>query len=213
MSEAFLFSLLDLTGTFVFALSGAIAARQRNLDLFGIAAVAFIVACGGGIVRDLCIGAIPPTGLSDWRYMGVSILAVLTALGAYPLVQRLAYPVRFFDGIGMGFFAVAGAHKALHYGHGAEPAILLGVVTAVGGGVMRDVLLNRIPLILQREIYASAALLGASVEVLGERLGWSVQWLPWAGILLSSGIRQLSLRYHWQLPTFAGRRRGQGPSG
>lgn len=213
MSEAVLFVILDLTGTFVFALSGAIAARQRNLDLFGILAVAFIVACGGGIVRDLCIGAISPAGLSDWRYLGVSVLAVLAVLSAYPLVQRLSYPVRFFDGIGMGFFAVAGAHKALHYGDGAETAILLGVVTAVGGGVMRDVLLNRIPLILQREIYASAALLAAIVEVLGERLGWSTQWLPWVGILLGSGLRQFSLRYHWQLPTFGSRHGGGGSAG
>lgn len=203
MSESFLFTFLDLVGTFVFALSGAIAAKQRNLDLFGIAAAAFIVACGGGIVRDLCIGAIPPLGLSDWRYLGVSMLAVLAVIDAYPLVVRLAYPVRFFDGIGMGFFAVAGAHKALSYGHGAETAILLGMFTAVGGGMMRDILLNRIPLILQKEIYASAALLGAAIEVIGEHQGWSTQWVPWVGILVSSGLRQLSLKYGWQLPTFS----------
>ncbi|MGH8159513.1 MAG: trimeric intracellular cation channel family protein [Rhodanobacter sp.] len=209
MSESFLFAFLDLVGTFVFALSGAIAAKQRNLDLFGIAAAAFIVACGGGIVRDLCIGAIPPLGLSDWRYLGVSMLAVMAVIGAYPLVVRLAYPVRFFDGIGMGFFAVAGAHKALSYGHGAETAILLGMFTAVGGGMMRDVLLNRIPLILQKEIYASAALLGAAIEVIGEHQGWSTQWVPWVGILVSSGLRQLSLKYGWQLPTFS-TNRGSG---
>jgi uncharacterized membrane protein YeiH len=203
MSETFLFAFLDLAGTFVFALSGAIAAKQRNLDLFGIAAAAFIVACGGGIVRDLCIGAIPPLGLSDWRYLGVSMLAVLAVIGAYPLVVRLTYPVRFFDGIGMGFFAVAGAHKALSHGQGAETAILLGMFTAVGGGMMRDILLNRIPLILQKEIYASAALLGATIEVVGEHQGWSTQWVPWAGILVSSGLRQLSLKYGWQLPTFS----------
>jgi uncharacterized membrane protein YeiH len=203
MSESLLFTLLDLTGTFVFALSGAVAAKQRRLDLFGMAAVAFIVACGGGIVRDLCIGAIPPLGLSDWRYLVVAMLAMLAVIVAYPLVVRLAYPVRFFDGLGMGFFAVAGAHKALAHGHGAETAILLGTITAVGGGVMRDVLLNRIPLILQKEIYASAALLGAIIEVVGERRGWSTQWLPWTGILVSTGLRQLSLRYGWQLPRFS----------
>ena len=174
-----------------------------NTLIMMIAAAAFIVACGGGIVRDLCIGAIPPLGLSDWRYLGVSMLAVLAVIGAYPLVVRLAYPVRLFDGIGMGFFAVAGAHKALSYGHGAETAILLGMFTAVGGGMMRDILLNRIPLILQKEIYASAALLGAAIEVIGEHQGWSTQWVPWVGILVSSGLRQLSLKYGWQLPTFS----------
>ncbi|MBN8727731.1 MAG: trimeric intracellular cation channel family protein [Xanthomonadales bacterium] len=202
MNETLLFVLLDLSGTFAFALSGATAARQRNLDLFGIGAVAFLVACGGGIMRDVCIGAIPPAGLSDWRYLAAAMAAVVATLGAYPLVVRLAYPVRFFDGLGMGFFAVAGAHKALEYGHNAEVAILLGVLTAVGGGVLRDVLLNRIPLILQKEIYASAALLGAIIEVGGERLGWSTQWVPWLGIVVSTGLRQLSLRYGWQLPRF-----------
>ncbi|KZC17466.1 hypothetical protein RHOFW510R12_13575 [Rhodanobacter sp. FW510-R12] len=211
MNETLLFALLDLTGTFVFALSGATAAKQRNLDLFGIIALAFLVACGGGIVRDLCIGAIPPTGLSVWRYMAVSILAVLAVIGAYPWVARLAHPVRFFDGLGMGFFAVAGAHKALLHGQNVETAVLLGMVTAVGGGVMRDVLLNRVPLILQKEIYASAALLGAGFEVAGEHFGWSTQWVPWVGILLSSGLRQLSLQYGWQLPTFPSRRGHQPP--
>jgi len=202
VSETLLFVLLDLIGTFVFALSGAIAARRQGLDLFGIAAVAFIVACGGGIVRDLCIGAIPPIGLSDWRYLTTAMLAVAAVLGAYPQVMRVKYPVRFFDGLGMGFFAVAGAHKALEFGFGAETAVLLGMTTAVGGGVMRDVLLNRIPLILQKEIYASAALLGAVIEVGGERLGWSTQWLPWLGILVSTGLRQMSLHFGWQLPRF-----------
>jgi len=202
MNETVLFTLLDLAGTFVFALSGAAAARQRELDLFGIAAVAFLVACGGGIMRDVCIGATPPAGLSDWRYLAAAMAAVVATLGAYPLVERLAYPVRFFDGLGMGFFAVAGAHKALEYGHDAEVAILLGMLTAVGGGVLRDVLLNRIPLILQKEIYASAALLAAIIEVGGERLGWSTQWVPWAGIVVGSGLRQLSLRHGWQLPRF-----------
>lgn len=202
MNETLLFTLLDLTGSFVFALSGAIAARRRRLDLFGVAAIAFLVACGGGIGRDLCIGALPPVGLSDWRYLTAAMLATAIALGAYPLVERLSYPVRLFDGIGMGFFAVAGAHKALAFGFNAETAILLGMFTAVGGGVMRDVLLNRIPLILQKEIYASAALLGAAIQVFGEHLGWSSPWLALLGILASSGLRQLSLQFGWQLPRF-----------
>jgi uncharacterized membrane protein YeiH len=207
MSEALLFGLLDLTGTFAFALSGAIAAQQRRLDLFGIAASAYIVACGGGIVRDVCIGAIPPVGLSEWRYLAVALLAVLAVIAAAPLVRRLTYPVRLFDGLGMGFFAVTGAHRALEFGHGAEAAILLGMVTAVGGGVMRDVLLNRIPLILQKEIYASAALLGATLEVVGEHQGWSTRWVTWTGIVASTGLRLLSLHYGWQLPRFAPRGR------
>lgn len=207
MNEALLFAGLDLTGSFAFALSGAIAAQQRRLDLFGLAAAAYLVACGGGIVRDLCIGAIPPIGLSEWRYLAIAMLAVLAVVAASPLVQRLSNPVRFFDGLGMGFFAVTGAHRALDFGHGAETAILLGMVTAVGGGVMRDVLLNRIPLILQKEIYASAALVGATIEVVGEHLGWSTQWVTWIGILASTGLRLLSLHYGWRLPRYMPRGR------
>jgi uncharacterized membrane protein YeiH len=140
-----LFVVLDLTGTFVFAISGATAAKQRNLDLFGIIAVAFVVACGGGIIRDVCIGAVPPAGLSNWRYLAASIVAAAMTVLAYPLVRRLEHPVLWFDAIGLGLFAVSGAHKALAYGHNAEVAILLGMGTAVGGGTLRDILLARVP--------------------------------------------------------------------
>ena len=156
MSGHGLFLLLDLVGTFVFAISGAVAAKQRNLDLFGVISVAFVVACGGGIVRDVCIGAVPPAGLSNWRYLAASVVAALITIAAYPKVRQLRHPVLFFDAIGLGLFAVAGAQKALAYGHNSEVAVLLGVVTAVGGGTLRDVLLTRVPVVLQREIYASA---------------------------------------------------------
>ncbi len=202
-----LFVLLDLIGTFAFAISGAIAAKQRNLDLFGIIAVAFVVACGGGIIRDVCIGAIPPVGLSNWRYLAASIVASAMTISAYPLVKRLEHPVLWFDAIGLGLFAVSGAHKALAYGHNAEVAILLGMGTAVGGGTLRDILLARVPVILQRQIYASAALLGAVIQVTVEQSGLSAPWTPWAATFVCVGLRLLSLRFHWELPTFA-RRKG-----
>jgi len=203
MNEHLLFTLLDIAGTFVFALSGAVAAKQRNLDLFGIVTVAFTVACGGGVVRDVCIGATPPVGLSNWHYLMVSIIAALVAIGAYRPVMRLKQPVLLFDAVGLGLFAAAGAHKALLHVHNAEAAILLGMITAVGGGVLRDVLLNRVPLILQKEIYASAALAGAAFEVAAELQNWSTQWVPWVSIALCYGLRYLALQYHWNLPTFA----------
>lgn len=167
------YSVLDLIGTFAFALSGAVAARQRRLDLFGIAAVAFMVACGGGIVRDICIGAIPPAGLSNWHYLAAAMLASALVIVAYSPVRRMRHPVLFFDATGLGLFAVAGAQKALVYSHSAELAVLLGIVRAVGGGVMRDVVLSRVPAILEREIYASAALLGAAVQVAFSYAGWT----------------------------------------
>ena len=199
-----LFQLLDLAGTFAFAISGAVAARQKKLDLFGIITIAYMVACGGGILRDLCIGAIPPAGLADWRYLALALVASVLAIVAYPALQRLDHPVQMFDALGLGFFAVFGAHKALLYGFNVQVAIVLGVVSAVGGGAMRDVLLNRTPLILRKEIYASAALVAAVLQVAGERLGLPAAWLPWVGILLCFGLRYLAMRYRWNLPRFTG---------
>jgi uncharacterized membrane protein YeiH len=201
-----IYSLLDLVGTFAFAISGAVAARQRRLDLFGIASIAFMVACGGGIVRDVCIGAIPPAGLSNWRYLATSLLASVIAILAYPSVRRLRQPVLFFDAIGLGLFAVSGAQKSLVYGHSAELAILLGIVSAVGGGVMRDVVLSRVPAILEREIYASAALLGAAVQTGSSYLGWTNWWTPWFATLVCVAIRLASLHFGWRLPAFQERK-------
>lgn len=196
-----LYIFLDLAGTFVFALSGATAAKQRGLDLFGICALAFTVACGGGIIRDLCIGAIPPTGLTTWYYLATAIVAAGMTVGLYPVVRRINQPVLFFDALGLALFAVTGTEKTLSYGHNAEVAVLLGTTTAVGGGVLRDVLLNRVPVILQREVYASAALVGASVVVLGNYLKWvSSDWVSLLGLTVGSAIRLLALRYHWNLP-------------
>lgn len=213
MSGHALFLLLDLIGTFVFAISGAVAAKQRNLDLFGVVVMAFVVACGGGIVRDVCIGAVPPAGLSNWRYLVAAMVAALMTIVAYPQVRRMRHPVLFFDAIGLGLFAVSGAQKALAYGHNAEVAILLGVTTAVGGGTLRDVLLARVPVILQREIYASAALLGAAILVACEEFGLSQPWTPWAATFVCVGLRLFSIRFHWHLPTFARRNAEKTGSG
>ena len=204
-----LYNFLDLAGTFVFAISGAAAAKQRGLDLFGICAIAFIVACGGGIIRDLCIGAIPPAGLTNWHYLVAAIIAAGMTIGLYPFVQRLNHPVLLFDALGLSLFAVTGAQKALAYGHNAEVAVLLGITTAVGGGVLRDILLNRIPVILEKEIYASAALLGALIVVSGNYLKWlSGDWVSIIALTVCFGLRLLALRYHWNLPVYSNDKTG-----
>jgi len=199
-----LYKFLDLTGTFVFAISGAAAAKQRGLDLFGICAISFTVACGGGIVRDLCIGAIPPAGLTNWHYLVAAIIAAGMTIGLFPFVQRLNQPVLLFDALGLSLFAVTGAQKSLAYGHNAEVAVLLGITTAVGGGVLRDILLNRIPVIMEKEIYASAALIGATIVVLGNYLKWlSSDWISIIALIICFGLRLLALRYHWNLPVYS----------
>lgn len=204
-----LFTILDLAGTFAFAISGAVAARDRGLDWFGVIVIAFAVACGGGVLRDLCIGAVPPAGLTDWRYLAVSMAAALMTLAAGALVARLAHPVTLFDSLGLGLFAVTGAQKAMIFGHNAEVTVVLGVATAVGGGLMRDVLLNRVPVILRREVYASAALVAAVIEVAGERLGWTSSGRTWVALMACFTLRYLSLRYKWNLPR-ASRHGGNG---
>ena len=122
------------------------------------------------------------------------------AIWARPVIENLKHPIVFFDALGLGFFAVIGAHKALLFGHNVEVAIILGMVTAVGGGVARDVLLNRVPIILEKEIYAVAALIGAAIQVLGQLMGWRLAVTPWFGALICVAIRLLALRYSWRLP-------------
>jgi uncharacterized membrane protein YeiH len=199
-----LYYFLDLAGTFVFAISGAVAAKQRGLDLFGICAIAFVVACGGGIIRDLCIGAIPPAGLTNLNYLLAAMAASGITIGFYSLVKRFNQPVLLFDALGLSLFAVTGAQKSLAYGHNAEVAVLLGITTAVGGGVLRDILVNRIPVILEKEIYASAALIGALIVVLGNYFNLlSGDWMSLIALIVCFALRMLALHFHWKLPVYS----------
>lgn len=202
------FILVDLLGTFAFATSGAAAAKQRRLDWFGIFAVAYLTACGGGIVRDLCLGVVPPIGISKWRYFVCPAVAAIITIGAGRLLARLEHPVKWFDSVGLGFFAVVGAHLSLAHGVGVPVAIVLGTVTAIGGGVMRDVLLNRVPVILEKEIYALAALVAAVIQVLAEVNGQPVGVTQVVAVAACLVIRFLALRYSWALPV-AGDQQGR----
>jgi len=197
-----IYTILDLIGTFVFALSGAVAARQKGLDVFGIFSIAFTVACGGGIIRDLCIGAIPPAGLTNWLYLITVFAATVIVIGFYRIVNILNQPVLLFDALGLSVFAVSGARKAIVFDNNYEVALLLGTVTAVGGGVIRDILLNRIPVILKKEIYASAAMVGALLVVAGDYLHYTKEIVSATAIVVCFGLRFLGLHFHWNLPSF-----------
>ncbi|MFS2020042.1 trimeric intracellular cation channel family protein, partial [Massilia sp. CT11-108] len=142
---------LDLLGTFVFALSGAVAGVRRRLDLFGVLVLSFVAANSGGIVRDVLIGATPPSAIRDWRYLAVSLLAGVLIFFWYPRIKRLQSPVLIFDAAGLALFCVAGAQKALVFGLDPVMAALLGMLTGVGGGVARDVLLSEIPAVLRSD--------------------------------------------------------------
>jgi uncharacterized membrane protein YeiH len=193
--------ILDLGGTFVFAISGAVAAVNRRLDIFGILVLSFVTGNFGGITRDLLIGAVPPATLIDGRYLLVSVLAGLITFFWYGGVDRLRSPVLLFDAAGLSFFAVAGAQKAMTYGLSPVMAALLGMLTGIGGGMMRDVLLRDIPQVLRSDLYAVAALLGASTVVLGHLFGVSYGLSALTGGGLCFGLRFMAIRYGWHLPT------------
>lgn len=194
---------LDLVGTFVFALSGAVAAVKERLDLFGVLVLSFAAASAGGIMRDLLIGAVPPAAISDWRYLGVSLLAGLVIFFWFPRSERLhklGNLVLIFDGAGLAVFAVAGTQKALGYGLNPLMSALLGMLTGVGGGMLRDTLLAQIPTVLRSELYAVAALVGASVVVIGHVLNFHPTAMAIAGAVLCFGIRLIAIRRGWRLP-------------
>ncbi len=191
----------DLGGTFVFALSGAVAGVKHRLDLFGVLVLAFAAGNSGGLTRDLMIGADPPAAIRDWRYIAVSILAGLITFYWYRIITRLRSPVLVFDAAGLALFAVAGAGKALAFGAGPVAAMLLGMLTGVGGGMVRDVLVSEIPTVLRTEFYAVAALIGAAVVVIGRMLNVPSSVSAVTGAVLCFGLRFLAMRRGWQLPT------------
>jgi len=192
--------ILDLCGTFAFAFSGAMAGIRRRLDVFGVLVLSFAAATFGGIGRDLLIGAVPPAALVDWRYLAVSLLAGLIAFFWSPLIQKLRNPVRMLDAVGLAFFAVAGAEKALAFGLSPLMAALLGMLTGIGGGVARDVLLAEVPAVLRSDLYAVAALAGAAIVVGGSMLNFPTIAAALGGGLVSFGLRMVAIRKGWQLP-------------
>ena len=193
--------ILDLIGTFVFALSGASAGVKHKLDIFGVLVRSFAAANSGGIARDLLIGAVPPPGLSDWRYIVVPLFAGLFTFFWYPVVDRLSSSVLVFDAAGLAVFAVSGAVKALAFHLGPLPSMLLGMLTGIGGGIARDILVAEIPTVLRAQLYAVAALAGAAVVVIGKKLNLPSEALAIVGASFCFSLRFIAIRRGWHLPT------------
>ena len=191
---------LDLGGTFAFALSGAMAGIRRRLDLFGVLVLAVAAATFGGITRDVLIGDTPPAALVNWRYLAVAVAAGLLNFAWPALIERLRNPVRILDAVGLALFAVAGTQKALDFGLSPVMATLLGMLTGIGGGVARDVLLTEIPAVLRADLYAVAALAGAVVVAVGHVLGVPFVVTAAVGGLVCFGLRMLAIRRRWSLP-------------
>lgn len=195
-----LIQTLDLIGTFVFAISGAASGVKSRLDVFGVSVLAFVAGNAGGMTRDVLIGAAPPSAIDNWRYVAVSLIAGVTTFLWYPGVRRLQQVVLLFDAMGLATFAVAGTQKALAYGVNPVAAALLGMLTGIGGGMVRDLLVNEIPVVLRSELYAVAALAGAVVVVTGHFLHWPPAPTDVAGALVCFVMRFIAIRRGWRLP-------------
>jgi uncharacterized membrane protein YeiH len=200
LTPATLLLTLDILGTFVFAISGAAAGVKNRLDVFGVCVLAFVAATAGGLARDLLIAAVPPAGISDWRYIATSLAAGIVTFLWYPKVQRLTTVILLFDAAGLGLFAVAGTEKALAYGLNPAAAALLGILTGIGGGVVRDVLVNEVPMVLRADLYAVAALAAAAVVVGGSLLHLPPAATAACGAVLCFAMRLIAIRRRVNLP-------------
>ena len=179
-------------------------AVRRGLDVFGIVVLAGAAALAGGLIRDATLGATPPAALQDNRYLFAVLLAAVTVYFAHQRIDRLNKPVMMLDALGLGLFAVSGCRKALAYGLDPFPAILLGVLTAVGGGAVRDMLVAEVPRVLREEVYALAAMVGAAVVVAGPAAGVDATWSALAGIAVAVLIRIVSVLRGWRAPRAPG---------
>jgi uncharacterized membrane protein YeiH len=192
--------VLDLVGIFVFAISGALVAVRKDLDVFGVLVLAGVTGLGGGFLRDVLIDATPPAALSDWRYLMVPVAAGLMTFTYHPTLGRMERLVNVFDAFGLALFCVAGALKAVDYGLGPLPAALLGMTTGIGGGMVRDVLAGRVPVVFRGELYATPALAGALVAVVLDRTDVPFTLAAAAGAAVCLAWRLLAIWRRWEAP-------------
>lgn len=193
--------VLDLLGVAVFAIAGGLVAVRQRLDVIGVLALATVTGLGGGWVRDLMIGEVPPTALADWRYLVVPLVAAFLVFWWHPQFTRMDRLVNVFDAFGLGLFCVAGTLKAVEHGLGPVPSALLGVVTAVGGGIMRDVMSGRVPVILsQGELYAIPAMLGSAVAATGFNTDLPTEAVAVPAAVLAIVVRLLAIWRGWTAP-------------
>jgi uncharacterized membrane protein YeiH len=192
--------VLDLIGIFVFAVTGALVAVRKNLDVFAALVLGGVTGLGGGFIRDVLIGAIPPAALADWRYLLVPVAAGMLTFAFHPAIGRMERVVTLFDSFGLALFCVTGALKAVEFGLGPLPAALLGMVTGIGGGILRDVLAGRVPIIFEGVLYATPALAGAGVAVLLDRTDLPLGVVAAAGFTTCLAWRLLAAVRGWRAP-------------
>jgi len=200
-STTLLFAV-DLAGTLLFAIEGASAGLAGHLDLLGLMILGFSTALAGGIFRDLLIGAVPPSSLRDWRYAATAFTGAAIVFFLHRYLQEIPSNVIIvLDAAGLSLFAVAGTEKAFVYEMHPLISVLMGAITGVGGGTVRDIFLARVPMILRTDIYATAALAGSAAMVIGRRLGLSPTAAAVLGGVVCFLLRMVSVWRHWNLPT------------
>jgi uncharacterized membrane protein YeiH len=193
---------VDLIGVFVFALDGALTGIRANLDLFGVLVLSFVTALAGGVIRDVLIGDIPPASLRNWAYGAVAFGAGGFAFVFHEFVQNIpAMALIVLDAGGLSLFAVAGTEKALSRNMNPLIAALMGTITGVGGGTVRDILLTKIPIVLRADVYATAALAGAIVVIVCRRLRFPDALAAALGGFACFALRMVSVWRHWNLPS------------
>ncbi|NEA32873.1 trimeric intracellular cation channel family protein [Streptomyces sp. SID13031] len=192
--------VLDLVGIFVFGITGALVGVRKKLDVFGIQVLALVTGLGGGFIRDVLIGATPPAALVDWRYLVVPVAAGLITFFLHPGIGRVERMVNIFDAAGLALFCVTGARKALEYGLPPLSAALVGTISGIGGGVIRDLLSGRVPVVLRSEIYATPAFLGAGIVVVVDALHYDASWTTLAAAVVCFVIRFIAIRRGWNAP-------------
>ena len=184
---------LDLVGVFAFALSGGLVAVKKRLDLFGVLVLSGAAALGGGVLRDVLIGDLPPVGISDWRLLTCALVAGLVTFVYHPGVERISRPVRILDAAGLAVFAIGGSLKALGAGMDPLTSVVVGGITAAGGGIVRDVLAGQVPEVLRREMYALPALLGSALVVTAHQLDLISSGVIWGCVALVFGVRMVAV--------------------
>ncbi len=192
--------VLNLMGTFAFGFSGGILAVRKQMDLFGVLVLAVATGLGGGIMRDIILGHTPPATLNDWRYLAVAGLAGFLVFLRYGRVVHHGRFIAGFDAVGLSIFTVTGTTIALNAGLSPAPAALLGMLTGVGGGVLRDIMAAEVPLIFRSEIYAVASLLGAIIIIIATQIGFSGVPAEILAAIATFTLRMVSLRRGWRIP-------------
>jgi uncharacterized membrane protein YeiH len=195
-----LIAVVDAIGTFVFALSGGLLGVQKRLDLFGVLFLSFVAAVAGGMLRDVLIGAIPPVAMTEIRYFVIAIAGGLITFYLYPRVVFLERPILLFDAVGLGLFAVIGAQKAIDYGINPVMAAILGMLSGIGGGMMRDVLAGDIPFVLRSDFYALAALAGGAIVAIGYAAQAPFFYPMVLGAATCIVLRLMAIYHGWGMP-------------